>query len=302
MIVRYDGRAAASGRPRITSVSEPGWTALQQLSIPCARAERPPLAAVDPRPGVVHVPDVLEDPDYSPAGPRSLRRLEPKHSGGARCYATASRSARSAVGRLEPRPLHRAADRSSSRPSPIRPSSPSRTSAVPGAASSANHDLTETLEQQTATGEILRVISSSPTDVQPVFDTIAQSAARLCEAEFCFVFRFDGQLLHFAAHHGLDRRGSRGLTSRLSTRPEPREPPRGGRSSTVASRTSRTSTRILTMLTAPSREVATFRSVVAVPMLRDGIPIGTITVQRDPRPDASPTGRSRSSRPSPIRP
>src|SRR5262245_30224223 len=55
-------------------------------------------------------------------------------------------------------------------------------------------DLSKALEQQTATSEVLRVISSSPTDVQPVFDTIAERAVRLCGGQFSFVVRFDGDL------------------------------------------------------------------------------------------------------------
>ena len=59
-----------------------------------------------------------------------------------------------------------------------------------------NRDLTESLEQQTATAEILRVISSSPTDVQPVFDTIVRSALRLCNGATSAVFRVEGGMLH----------------------------------------------------------------------------------------------------------
>src|SRR5262245_36797735 len=59
----------------------------------------------------------------------------------------------------------------------------------------------EALEQQTATSEILRVIASSPTDVQPVFDSIAESATRLCAGVYAGVFRFDGKLMHFVAHY-----------------------------------------------------------------------------------------------------
>jgi GAF domain-containing protein len=60
----------------------------------------------------------------------------------------------------------------------------------------------EALEQQTATANILRIISSSPTDVQPTFDAIAESAATLCSAASGGVFRFDGSLIHLVAQHG----------------------------------------------------------------------------------------------------
>jgi hypothetical protein len=59
--------------------------------------------------------------------------------------------------------------------------------------------LAEALAQQAATSEILRVISRSPHDVQPVFDAIVGHAARLCEAEFSAVARCEDGLLHLAA-------------------------------------------------------------------------------------------------------
>ena len=63
----------------------------------------------------------------------------------------------------------------------------------------------EAQEQQAATAEILRVISSSPADAQPVFDAIAVNALRLCDAEGVVVARYDGALLHVAAHHNAHR-------------------------------------------------------------------------------------------------
>jgi two-component system, NtrC family, sensor kinase len=63
--------------------------------------------------------------------------------------------------------------------------------------------LNESLEQQTATSEILRVISNSKTDIQPVFEAIAASAMRLCDAVNSLVIRFDGRLMHLVAHHNV---------------------------------------------------------------------------------------------------
>src|SRR5206468_9168911 len=66
----------------------------------------------------------------------------------------------------------------------------------------AHAQVTESLEQQTATGEILRVISSSPTDVGPVFAAVATSAARLCDAFDAAIHRIDGDVLRLVAHEG----------------------------------------------------------------------------------------------------
>jgi GAF domain-containing protein len=64
-------------------------------------------------------------------------------------------------------------------------------------------DLTESLEQQTAASEVLRVIASTQTDAQPAFEAMVARAARLCEADFSAVARFENGLLHLVALNNL---------------------------------------------------------------------------------------------------
>ena len=145
----------------------------------------------------------------------------------------------------------------------------------------AREQLTEALEYQTATGEVLNVISRSPTAVQPVFDMIAESAARLCEGQFCFVYRFDGQLLHFVAHHSLTPE-----VLEMNRRAYPAPPSR--RSAAARAILERSFVQIPDInmdpdyLLGAQAVVGGYRSVVGVPILRDGLPIGSIAVARAP--------------------
>jgi GAF domain-containing protein len=141
-----------------------------------------------------------------------------------------------------------------------------------------NRELTEALEQQTATAEILRVISGSPTDVQPVFDTIVRSAARLCEAARSNLFRFDGELVAFAASFGFTLADVDIIRMAFPRRPG-REFAVGravmeGRAIHIADVTQDPEYDM------PVQAVVNQRTVLAVPMLREGIPIGAVAIWR----------------------
>ncbi|MFZ1215492.1 MAG: GAF domain-containing protein, partial [Pseudolabrys sp.] len=142
-------------------------------------------------------------------------------------------------------------------------------------------DLTESLEQQMATSDVLRVISSSPTNVQPVFDSIAESAVRLCDGQFSFVMRFDGKVMDFASCCGLSAEGLDAFHSIL---------PMPASEDTAAGRAivRRAVVEISDVETDPSygatgqglAKAVNYRSIAAVPLLNEGNPIGAIAVAR----------------------
>jgi GAF domain-containing protein len=142
-------------------------------------------------------------------------------------------------------------------------------------------ELTEALAYQTATGDVLGVISRSPTDTRPVFDAIARSTARLCQAEFCHAYRYDGELIHYMASHGYNPELTEALKQAYPTAP--------GRGSCVARAVlSGTVEQIPDVELDPDyrqgdvARAMQARSIVAVPMLKDGRTIGAIALAKGP--------------------
>ncbi|MGH8739394.1 MAG: GAF domain-containing protein [Burkholderiales bacterium] len=138
----------------------------------------------------------------------------------------------------------------------------------------------EALEQQTATAEVLRVMSESQTDVQPVFDAIVRSAVRLCEGVHGSLFRFDGGLQHFVAHHGVDARTVEELLRRYPRPPQPDTVT--GRA--ILERSVIHVGDVLADARFPDSQMiikrAGNRAVLAVPMLKEDAPVGVIFVVR----------------------
>src|SRR5262249_49903902 len=139
--------------------------------------------------------------------------------------------------------------------------------------------LEEALEQQRATSEILRVISSSPADIQPVVDAIAAKALDLCQAKTGAVFRFDGELIHVVAAHSFSPEA---VAAHRQTYPIP--PGRGG--TTARAILSRAVVYIPDIREDSEYEhqalakATDYLSALSVPMLHEGAALGAITGTR----------------------
>jgi GAF domain-containing protein len=142
------------------------------------------------------------------------------------------------------------------------------------------NELRESLQQQTATADVLKVISSSVSDLKPVLEIIGQSAERLCDAEISVISMVDGDVIRLASINGVTKEGVEAVRNAFyPMRPDDQ---------TVTARTIRSGTvcHVADVLDDPlytrkdAARAGGFRGSLGVPMIRDGQVIGAIFVAR----------------------
>src|SRR6516162_9553839 len=182
----------------------------------------------------------------------------------------------------------RAASAKSRRRKSAAPKRPSGTEAArPRSSSSANQkseiarltrELAAARQEQKATADVLGVISSFPGDLEPVFQTMLENAVQLCDAKFGTLFRFDGRLFHLAAQFGTPPE-----LAEHQRRRGPYQPPPGS----LLDRVMRTKQVSHTadyatadVVPGASAKLGGARSLITVPMLKDDVLIGAISIYR----------------------
>jgi GAF domain-containing protein len=140
-------------------------------------------------------------------------------------------------------------------------------------------ELSETLEQQTATADVLKVISSSLNDLRPVFETIGHRAEKLCDADISVISMVDDDQIHLVSIHGVTEEGIEAVRRVYPMR-------RDGETLTARAIRSSKVCHVPDVLSDPlyqtkdAARVSGFRAGLAVPMIREGQVIGAIFVSR----------------------
>jgi GAF domain-containing protein len=139
------------------------------------------------------------------------------------------------------------------------------------------NELRQSLEQQTATADVLSIISSSPGELEPVFQDMLENATRICEAKFGTLFRFDGKNFHPVAQFNTPP-----ALLEAQTRRGPFQPPPGTQLDRVmrTKRVSHTADDAAEAVHGLAATLGSARSLIAVPMLKDDALIGAIVIYR----------------------